>query len=137
MPMPDVSLPELAGKAVMITGASTGIGAALARAFAGQRARGGLHFYASVEAAEALAGEIRDGGGTVELVRANAADPEELRTAVDTIAGRFGGLDGLINNAGGMVKRVTYEDATDEDYAAVIDLNARSVVAASRPRSRT
>ena len=44
----------------------------------------------------------------------------------------LGGLDGLINNAGGMVKRVNYEDATDADYDAIMDLNARSVVTATR-----
>src|SRR6056297_3619229 len=60
---------EFRGKSVLITGASTGIGAALARAFAAQGAKIGLHFNSSKDAAEALAGEIREAGGTVALVR--------------------------------------------------------------------
>ena len=52
-----IRIPDLDGKAVLITGASTGIGAALARAFAAQGALVGLHYNASVGAAEALAAE--------------------------------------------------------------------------------
>jgi 3-oxoacyl-[acyl-carrier protein] reductase len=43
----------------------------------------------------------------------------------------FGKLDGLINNAGGMVRRVTYENATEKDYDEIMDLNGRSVVVAT------
>jgi 3-oxoacyl-[acyl-carrier protein] reductase len=125
-------IPDLAGKAVLITGASTGIGAALARAFAAQGAKVGLHYNASKAAAEALAGEIKDAGGAVHLVQADFSKSEDARRAVEDAAAALGGLDGLINNAGGMVKRVPYEHATDADYDAVMDLNARSVVVASR-----
>ena len=55
-----------------------------------------------------------------------------MRGAVEEIASRFGRIDGLINNAGGMVKRIPYEDVTDEDYDAIMDLNARSVLVASK-----
>ncbi|HEY0919876.1 SDR family NAD(P)-dependent oxidoreductase [Devosia sp.] len=130
--MSDLVIPDLAGKAVLITGASTGIGAALAAAFAAQGASVGLHYHASVEAAEALAKAIADAGGTVKLVRADATRPAELRRAVEDTAAAFGRLDGLINNAGGMVARVRYEDMTDAHYDAVMDLNGRSVLAASQ-----
>lgn len=132
MSTPIISIPELSGKSVLITGASTGIGAALALAFGEQGAKVGLHYNSSKDAAEAVAAKIRAAGGTAALVRADACNPEELRAAVVTIAKEFGGLDGLINNAGGMVKRVSYGDVTDEDYDAVMDLNARSVLVASK-----
>lgn len=132
MPALSLVIPDLAGKAVLITGASTGIGAALARAFAAQGARVGLHYNSSVAAAETLAGEIVASGGEVALIRADAAKPAEIARAVAETQAAFGRLDGLINNAGGMVGRMSYETMTDEYYDAVMDLNARSVIAASR-----
>jgi 3-oxoacyl-[acyl-carrier protein] reductase len=128
--MTDITIPDLAGKAVLITGASTGIGAALARAFAAQGALVGLHYNASRGAAEAVAAEIEARQGRVRLIRADATKPDEIRNAVNEIASGFGRLDGIINNAGGMVRRVPWEDATDTDYDDIMDLNARSVMAA-------
>jgi NAD(P)-dependent dehydrogenase (short-subunit alcohol dehydrogenase family) len=58
-----------------------------------------------------------------------------LGQAIGFPAEQFGGLDGLINNAGGMVKRVPYEEFTDADYDAIMDLNARSVLVAVRRQS--
>lgn len=130
--MENLRIPDIAGKAVFITGASTGIGAALARAFAALGARLALHYNASVDAAEALAAEISAGGGTVHLVRADYSKSAEVGRSVEEAAAALGGLDGLINNAGGMVRRVSYENATDKDYDDIMDLNARSVVTASK-----
>ncbi len=126
------SIPDLAGKAVLITGASTGIGAALARAFGAQHARVGLHYHSSREAAEALAAEIREAGGEVFLVQGDVSDTATVTRIVGDSARHFGGLDGLINNAGLMLGRVKYADMTDTQYDAVMDLNARSVVMASK-----
>lgn len=131
MHTPRIEISDINGKAVLITGASTGIGAALARAFAAQGASVGLHYNSSVEAAAKLAGEIRGTGGQVRLVRGDAARPGEMARVVEETAAAFGRLDGLINNAGGMVARVPYQEMTDGHYDAVMDLNARSVLAAS------
>jgi 3-oxoacyl-[acyl-carrier protein] reductase len=125
-------LPELAGKAVLITGASTGIGAALARAFAAQGARVGLHYNASEDAAKAVAYEIGAAGGEAVLIRADVGSGAGARSAVEQAVAAFGGLDGLINNAGGMVRRVPYADVSEQDYDEIMDLNARSVVVASQ-----
>ncbi|MEX0852770.1 MAG: SDR family NAD(P)-dependent oxidoreductase [Bauldia sp.] len=123
-------IPDLAGKAVLITGASTGIGAALARGFAGQGARVALHYHSSVDAAETVAKEIKDGGGEVFLVRGDVSESKNARRIVEDAANHFGALDGLINNAGLMLGRVNNADMTDEQYDAVMNLNARSVVIA-------
>lgn len=125
-------IPDLAGKAVLVTGASTGIGAALARAYAAQGARVGLHYNASAEAAEAVAYEIRAAGGEVALIRADVSNGAGARDAVAQALAAFGQLDGLVNNAGGMVRRVPYAEATEADYDDIMDLNARSVVVASQ-----
>ena len=126
-----LAIPDLSGKSVLITGASTGIGAALARAFAAQGASVGLHYNASVDSAKTLAAEIEGTGAKVVLVRGDASKSGEMARVVEEAAAAFGRLDGLINNAGGMVARVPYAEMTDEHYDAVMDLNARSVLAAS------
>jgi 3-oxoacyl-[acyl-carrier protein] reductase len=125
-------IPDLAGKAVLITGASTGIGAALARAFAAQGARVALHYNSSVDAAEAVAKSIIDAGGTVFLTRGDVSVSANTQRIVEESASHFGGLDGLINNAGLMLGRVPYAEMTDEQYDKVMNLNARSVIVASR-----
>lgn len=132
MAVPKYRLPEFQDKRVLITGASTGIGAALARAFAAQGARVGVHYNSSREAAEAVLRDIEEADGTAVLIRADASDSAALSAAVGEAAEALGGLDGLINNAGGMVKRIPYAEATDEDYDRVMDLNARSIVVASK-----
>ena len=75
MSAPTFSFPEFSGKSVLITGASTGIGAALARAFAAQGAKVGLHYNSSREAAETLAREIEGAGGTAVLAHRQGTKP--------------------------------------------------------------
>ena len=130
--MSKLSIPDLAGKAILVTGASTGIGAALAKAFGAQGAMVGVHYNSSKDAAEAVASAVEDAGGKAFLVRADASSSSEIARAVDDTANAFGRLDGLVNNAGGMVGRMNYADMDDAYYDKVMDLNGRSVVAASR-----
>lgn len=130
--MTQLSIPDLAGKAVLITGASTGIGAALARAFGAQGAAVGVHYNSSKDAAEAVASSITDSGGKAVLIRADASKSADIARAVEEAASAFGRLDGLINNAGGMIGRMAYADMDDAYYDQVMDLNGRSVIAASR-----
>ncbi|TIR98621.1 MAG: SDR family oxidoreductase [Mesorhizobium sp.] len=125
-------IPDLAGKAVLVTGASTGIGAALALAYARQKCRVALHYNSSREAAEELAKTIRDDGGEVFLTQGDFSVPADVERVVEGSAEHFGRLDGLVNNAGGMLGRVAYAEQTEAHYDAVMDLNARSVLTASR-----
>ena len=127
-----LAIPDLADKAVLITGASTGVGAALARGFAAQGVRVALHYNASRQAAEAVAADIADNGGEAFLVHGDVARSATTERIVEEAAGHFGRLDGLVNNAGAMLSRVNYADMSDEHYDAVMDLNCRSVVTASR-----
>ncbi len=127
-----IRIPDLAGKRVLITGASTGIGAALAFAFAKQGMKIALHFNASREPAEQLAAEIKADGGTVHLIQGDVSQDGETEKVIDKAAEALGGLDGLVNNAGGMLGRLPTSDMTDEHYERVMNLNARSVLAATR-----
>lgn len=114
----------LAGKRVLITGASRGIGAAAARAFAAAGSRLALHYHSQPGAAEELeAASLHQGD-----FRHMADVQRVVSEAVDALAG----LDVLVNNAGHMLGRLPLESMADEDLDAVFDLNARSVVVATR-----
>jgi 3-oxoacyl-[acyl-carrier protein] reductase len=127
------TIPDLAGKVFLVTGASTGIGAAVARGFAAQGARVARHYHRSEAAARELAAVIeRDGRGEAFLVEGDVTRPDSAAAIVRLAVERFGGLDGLVNNAGGLVARVPIAETDDTHYDAVMDLNVRSVVVASR-----
>lgn len=127
-----LKIPDLADRAVLVTGASTGIGAAVAAAFAAQGARVAVHYNESAAAAEALLGRIQQAGGEAVLVQGDMSKPGESERVVEAAADQLGGLDGLVNNAGGMLGRVPSVEVDDAHYARVMDLNARSVLAATR-----
>ena len=127
-----IQFSEFRNKKILITGASTGIGAELAKAFAKQGAIVGLHYFSSEDAAKTVASEIQGEGGRIELIKADVSDSQAMAGAVREAAEVLGGLNGLINNAGGMVRRVPYAEVTDKDYDEIMDLNARSIVVASK-----
>jgi 3-oxoacyl-[acyl-carrier protein] reductase len=132
MPAAVLSISDLAGKVVLVTGGSTGIGAALVEAYAAQKCRVGLHYNESQDAAETLAARLRAAGADILLRQGDFSLSAEVSRVVEETAQHFGRLDGLINNAGGMLGRVSYAELGDEQYDRVMDLNARSVVTACR-----
>ncbi|WP_213955802.1 SDR family NAD(P)-dependent oxidoreductase [Variovorax sp. dw_954] len=123
---------DLKNKAVLITGASTGIGAAVARGLGQAGARVAVHYRGSRSQAEAVARDIDAAGGQALLVQADVTDSASVDRMVDQVRQSFGGIDILINNAGGFIKRSPIVDADDDYIDQVFRLNARSVVAVSR-----
>jgi 3-oxoacyl-[acyl-carrier protein] reductase len=121
-------IPDLKGKAVLITGASTGIGAAAAQAFGRNGARVAVNFNASVDEAEAVANAIRASGGEALLVRGDVTRAEAAAEIVQQTVQAFGRLDVLVNNAGALIKRTRVEDYSDEYLDAVLELNVKQVV---------
>jgi 3-oxoacyl-[acyl-carrier protein] reductase len=119
---------DLKDKVVLITGASTGIGAAAARAFGANRARVAVHYNKSKTEAEKVAADVDKGGGKAFLVNGDVSRSETVRALVEQTVRHFGRIDILINNAGGLIQRMPVESIGDELFDQVIDLNVRSAL---------
>lgn len=118
---------DLKGKAVLITGASTGIGAATARAFARAGSKVAIHYNASRAAAEAVAADVRALGAQAVLVGGDVTQTANVKRIVAETLAAFGRIDVLVNNAGGMVGRTRIEDYTDAYLDQVLKLNVVQV----------
>ncbi len=118
---------DLKGKVVLITGASTGIGAAAARAFAKAGAKVAVHYNASREAAERVADDVRSLGGDARLVGGDVTSAANVRRIVTETVAAFERIDVLVNNAGGLVARTRIEDYTEAFLHQVLALNVIQV----------
>jgi 3-oxoacyl-[acyl-carrier protein] reductase len=123
---------DLSGRSVLITGASTGIGAAVARGFGRCGACVGVHYHQSGEAAEQVAAEVRAAGGKAAMLQGDVTSKTDLARIVEGHVQAFGRIDVLINNAGDVVRRSAFADLSDELIDQIIALNARAVVTACR-----
>jgi 3-oxoacyl-[acyl-carrier protein] reductase len=126
------SFDDLRDKVVLITGASSGIGAAAALAFGGCGASVAVHYRSRHAEAQALAARIREAGGDAGTFQAEVSDTASLDRLVADTAARFGRIDVLVNNAGSFVRRVALADADDAIIDQVFHQNARSMLALSR-----
>ena len=120
---------DLRGKVVLITGSSTGIGAAAAIAFAANGAKVGVHYNASKAEAEKVASDIEKAGGKAFLVQGDVTDSAACKQIVEKTVQSLGRIDVLITNAGGLVQRAPVEEITDELFDKVVYLNVRSALA--------
>jgi 3-oxoacyl-[acyl-carrier protein] reductase len=127
---------DLKDKVVLVTGSSTGIGAAVAKGFARNGAKVAVHYHSSRTEAEKVVSDIKLHGGTAALFGADARSSKEMEELVAAVQRYFGRIDVLVNNAGGLIKRVKLDEITDDVLDEVIDLNVRSVIAASRAAAR-
>lgn len=123
---------DLKDKVVLITGASSGIGAATAVAFGAAGAKVAVHCRSRRAEAESIANRIEAAGGQAIVVQADVGQTEQVDRMVEQVHRHFGRIDVLINNAGGFVSRAPVEEAADAYIDEVFRLNARSVVAVSR-----
>ena len=123
---------DLRNKLVLVTGASGGIGAAVARALAQQGAHVAMHWHANAAAADAVVEEMRSAGGTAVSIHGDLAQSGVPKKVVDESARALGGLDILINNAGSLISREPILDADDAWIDRVFNLNARAVIGTSQ-----
>jgi 3-oxoacyl-[acyl-carrier protein] reductase len=127
-----MQIDDLAGKVVLITGGSTGIGAAVARKFGALGARMAVHYHASEAKALQVLADIEAHGSEAIALRADARDPKRVAQLITETVAKFGRIDVLINNAGDLVERRPVVDGDDAMLDSVVDLNVRAVVAACR-----
>jgi NAD(P)-dependent dehydrogenase (short-subunit alcohol dehydrogenase family) len=116
----------LSGKVALITGASSGIGAAAARVFTRQGATVVLAARREDRLRE-LAGELRDKGATAGFVTADVAVPADVRAMVEFTVSEYGRLDAAFNNAGAGIDKKPLHLTDDADYQQVMDVNATGV----------
>ncbi|MDU6683090.1 MAG: 3-oxoacyl-ACP reductase family protein [Enterobacteriaceae bacterium] len=122
---------SLAGKRALVTGASRGLGKAIALSLARAGADVAITFEKSVEKAQAVADEIRALGRNGVAIQADSASPQAIRAAVASSVEQLGGLDILVNNAG-IARGGPLEAMSDEDIDALINVNVRGVVIATQ-----
>src|SRR5206468_2176739 len=118
---------KLAGKVAVVTGASKGIGAAIAKHLADEGASVVVNYASSKEGAERVVAEITAKGGKAEAVQANVAKQADIQRLFAQTKAAFGRLDILINNAG-VYEFAPVEDVTAEHFHRLFDLNVLGLI---------
>ena len=120
----------LKGKVVLITGASRGIGAGIAQAFAAEGSK--LAICARTEEPLLQAKkQLEESGAEVLAIPADISKPEHASLLVDQTVSHFGRLDVLVNNAGGN-RRGNFEETSDDDWEEILNLNPKAHIRVSR-----
>jgi 3-oxoacyl-[acyl-carrier protein] reductase len=120
------------GQSVLVTGSSTGIGAAAARLLAESGAAVGVHFNRSEGAARELLSQIQAKGAQGALFQADLSKRGESERLVEGFVKRFGALHHLVNNAGALVKRSPVAEVADDLLEETVAVNFYSTVRTSR-----
>jgi len=128
-PLPDhgedsyVGHGRLAGKKAVITGGDSGIGRAVAIAFAREGADVAIAYLSEDEDAEETARHIRDAGREAVLVRGDLSDPSHCRALVDESVKAFGHIDVLVSNAAHQASFAEFEDITEHEWRHTFSVN--------------
>jgi len=115
-----------------VTGASTGIGAAVAAAYAARGMHVAVHYNQSAGPAQQVVDTIVKAGGNAFCVQGDVRDSADIARVVRETRERLGGIDILVNNAGSLVKRAPIAEFDDALFDEVMHINARSVLAFCR-----
>ena len=121
----------MTGKVALVTGATRGIGRAIALRFAQEGADVAFTYRSQHEAAESLTSEIQALGVRVKSYAADAADYAKAHEVVEDVKAEFGRIDILVNNAG-ISESTPFTDYTEETFDRVMDLNVKGVFNATR-----
>ena len=126
---------KLEGKVAIVTGASKGIGASIAKHLAKEGASVVVNYSSSKEGAEKIVKEIKDGGGKAIAVHANLSNPNEIPKLFTETKKAYGKLDILVNNAG-VYEFKPLEEITPEAYHKIFDLNVLGLILASKEAAK-
>ncbi|MGA7887502.1 MAG: 3-oxoacyl-ACP reductase family protein [Acidobacteriaceae bacterium] len=119
-------LRPLEGKVALVTGASRGIGRAIAKELSDRGATVVINFFTSIVRAQELRDEIQGGGGESSLLQGDVSDRHEARRIIRKLLEVYGRLDILVNNAG-ITRDRSIRKMTDEDWSEVIATNLNSM----------
>lgn len=125
----------LSGKVAVVTGASRGIGRAIALELASRGAAVIINYNGSAQAAQETAEEILCAGGQAQAVRCNVADAAECEEFIKNVISRYKRLDILVNNAG-IVRDNLLMRLSEEDFDAVLDTNLKGTFHTMRLAAR-
>jgi NAD(P)-dependent dehydrogenase (short-subunit alcohol dehydrogenase family) len=117
---------DLSGRVALVTGASSGIGAAAAVALAEQGAAVAVNFHRNEAGAERVRQQVVAAGGRAVTVQADVTQAGDVRALVARAAAECGPVDILVNNAGSLVERMRLLELTGERFDEVIALNLKS-----------
>jgi len=111
-------------KVAIVTGASRGIGAAVAQRLARDGFAVAVNYASSPEQADALVAELKAAGGRAFAVKADVASAEEVRAMFDAVEAQLGKVDVLVNNAG-VLRTLPLAEHSDAQYDQTFDINVR------------
>jgi len=114
----------LTEKVILVTGASRGIGATIARKLANAGAKVIINYAGGKEAAEQVVSAIKQNGGDAIALQADVSKADEVKNLFDAAIAHYGKIDVLVNNAGIMITKLI-KDTTDEDFTRQFDINVR------------
>lgn len=117
---------ELEGKVALVTGASRGIGRAIALELAAQGARVVVNYHKNAEAAREVVAAIEAAGGQAQAVQADVSDHAQAQALVKAVLDTYGRLDILVNNAG-LTRDTLLMTMKEEDWDIVLNTNLKSV----------
>jgi NAD(P)-dependent dehydrogenase (short-subunit alcohol dehydrogenase family) len=121
----------LTGKRTLVTGASRGIGAAIAKALAAEGADVAITYEKSAQSAAEVVNAIKAKGRRAVAIQADSADATAVRASIDKTVAEIGGLDILVNNAG-ILRVGGLSDLSSADIDALLDVNVRAPIIASK-----